>query len=206
MFDIQLRSLKDALVDPCCRYVPSFISPLHVTVTAFLCGLVCCISATKQEVGLSLAFWVLNRALDCLDGALARHRKSASDLGGFLDLLGDFIVYSLLPLAIANGYDDTNTTWRAVAVLETTFHVNNFILFYIAAVAEKWQSKSAKASKELTSVMMRPALIEGMESAILFTLMLLFPSTIRALSWTMATLVSIGIVQRTFRVVGALAA
>ena len=206
MFDIQLRSLKDALVDPCCRYVPSFISPLHVTVAAFLCGLVSCIFAIKQEVGLSLAFWALNRLLDCLDGALARHRKIASDLGGFLDLLGDFIVYSLLPIATASGYDDTIATWRGVAVLEATFHVNNFILFYVAAVAEKSQVKSAKESKELTSLMMRPALIEGLESAMIFTLMLAFPNSICTLSWTMAALVSVGIVQRTFWVIGALPA
>ncbi|KAL8724241.1 MAG: hypothetical protein Q9166_008058 [cf. Caloplaca sp. 2 TL-2023] len=165
-----------------------------------------CIFATKQEVGLSLAFWALNRLLDSLDGALARHRKIASDLGGFLDLLGDFIVYSLLPIATTKGYDDTSATWRAVAILEATFHVNNFILFYVAAVAEKSQAKSAKESKELTSLMMRPALIEGLESAMIFTLMLAFPTSICTLSWTMAVLVSVGIVQRTFWVVRALAA
>lgn len=203
MFDIQLRSLKDNIFDPCCRYVPHFISPLLITAAAFFTGLLSCYFATRQQKILSLTFWTFNRALDCLDGALARHRGVASDLGGFADLLGDFIVYSLLPLAVAHGSDDTNSTWRAVAVLEATFHVNNFILFYIAAVAEKRQAKDGKTS-ELTSVMMRPALIEGMESASLFTLMLALPSEVRILSWTMAGLVCIGIMQRTIWVAGAL--
>ncbi len=203
MFDIQLRSLKDNIFDPCCRYVPQCISPLLITAAAFFAGLLSCYYATGQQKTLSLTFWTFNRALDCLDGALARHRGVASDLGGFADLLGDFIVYSLLPLAVAHGSDDTNSTWRAVAVLEATFHVNNFILFYIAAVAEKRQAKDGKTS-ELTSVMMRPALIEGMESASLFTLMLALPSEVRILSWTMAGLVCIGIMQRTIWVAGAL--
>ena len=119
-------------------------------------------------------------------------------------MLGDFIVYSMLPIAIAHGSDDRNATWRAVAVLEATFHVNNFILFYVAAVGEKLRAKGAEESNELTSVMMRPAVIEGMESGLLFTLMLAFPESIKAWSWLMAGLVTIGIVQRTAWVVRAL--
>lgn len=205
MFDIQLRSFKDAFFDPCCQFIPSFISPLHITIAAFLSGLLSCLFATQQRIALSLAFWVLNRALDCLDGALARYRKTASDLGGFLDLLGDYTIYSLLPIAVAHGNVSSSATWKAVAVLESTFHVNNFILFYVAAVAEKLRAKSAEASKELTSVMMRPALMEGVESAVIFTLMLASPTSICAWSWTMAALVGVGILQRTFWVIGALA-
>ena len=186
MFDIQLRSLKDGLFDPACAHIPGFISPTQVTIAAFFSGLLSGYFATKQQVTLSLVFWFLNRTLDCLDGALARYR------------------YSILPMTIAHGSDGTSTTWRAVAVLEATFHVNNFILFYIAAVAEKLQAKGGKSLTELTSVMMRPALIEGMESALLFTIMLAFPSGIQAISWTMASLVCIGIAQRTFWIIDAL--
>lgn len=214
MFDITLRPLKDGLFDPCCRYVPTFVTPLHVTGLAFLSGLLSCyfISVTHTNSTISLLFWALNRSLDCLDGALARHRATASDLGGFLDLLGDFIIYSLLPIAIALGFtsDDGSSIWRAIAVLESTFHVNNFILFYIAAVAQKISREGKEhiaektKKKELTSVMMRPALIEGMESGLIFTAMLAFPSALRFLSWTMAGLVGVGIIQRTIWALGAL--
>ena len=204
MFDVQLRSLKDGIFDPACAHIPGFISPTQVTIAAFFYGLLSCYFATKRQVTLSLTFWFLNRTLDCLDGALARYRKVASDLGGFLDLLGDFIVYSILPMAVAHGFDNSSAVWRAVAVLEATFHVNNFILFYIAAVAEKSRAKDGKASSELTSLMMRPALVEGVESALFFTTMLAFPTAIEILSWTMAGLVCLGIGQRTVWIVGAL--
>lgn len=219
MFDINLRPLKDALFDPCCKYVPAYVSPHHITLLAFFAGLLSLYSAasTPHISVLALSFWILNRLLDCLDGALARYRGTASDLGGFLDLLGDFIIYSALPIAIAHGYSSEQTsaevgqTWRAVAVLEATFHVNNFILFYLAATAEK-QSNSGQAvgvrkskSKEVTSVMMKPALIEGMESGTIFTAMLAFPSQLGSLSWIMATLVTVGIMQRTTWAIRALA-
>ena len=211
MLDITLRPLKDGLFDPCCQYVPASVSPHHITLLAFLAGLLSVYSAASipHFSILALFFWALNRLFDCLDGALARYRGTASDLGGFLDLLGDFIIYSILPIGIAHGYSSEQTpaeagqTWRAVAILEATFHVNNFILFYLAAIAEK-QSKGGQGdnarkskSKEVTSVMMKPALIEGMESGAIFTAMLAFPSQLGSLSWITATLVTVGIIQRT---------
>ena len=214
MFDITLRPLKDGLFNPCCKYIPAFVKPIHITGLALIFGLISCslIAATHANNTLALLFWALNRSFDCLDGALARYRRTASDLGGFLDLLSDFIVYSLLPIAIAYGAgtEADSSVWISIAVLEATFHVNNFILFYVAAVAEK-TSKAAEGGsdgghreKELTSVMMRPALVEGLESGLFFTAMIAYPSAIQVLSLTMAVLVVIGILQRTLWVVKAL--
>ena len=211
MFDIALRPLKDGLFDPCCKYVPVFVTPLHITALAFVFGLLSCyfVSVTHANHTISLLFWALNRSFDCLDGALARHRGVASDLGGFLDLLSDFIIYSVLPISIANGSspEASSSTWISVAVLEASFHINNFILFYVAAIAEKTSQLEGRGDvskgkkKELTSVMMRPAFIEGMESGLIFTAMLAYPRAIHALSWTMAVLVAVGIVQRTVFVI-----
>ena len=203
MFDIRLRATKDAMFEPCCDFVPSFVTPLDITAAAFLTGLLSCICASQDHVVLSLTFWLLNRALDCLDGAVARRRSMASDLGGFLDLLGDFIIYSLIPIAIAT-ITENHTTWSAVAILEAAFHINNFVLFYIAAIVEKRESKGDRKVKELTSLAMKPALIEGLESGILFTLMLGFPQLLGLWSWIMAALVAVGTVQRVSWIVPAL--
>ena len=201
MFDIRLRSLKDGIFEPFCPHIPNIITPFQVTAAALVAGLLSCYFASRNFIRTSLSFWFLNRALDCLDGALARHRESASDLGGFLDLLGDFVVYSLLPIAITSGQVGDSSQWQAVAVLEATFHLNNFVLFYIAAIAEKKASAGGNRSKELTSLMMKPALIEGMESALFFTAMLAYPEYIRVWSYSMAGLVLIGTAQRVVWVV-----
>jgi len=118
-------------------------------------------------------------------------------MGGFLDLLGDFIIYSLIPMSCVAGQDQT-TPWIAVAALEATFHVNNFVLFYAVAVLEKRKNTTddGKHVKELISVAVKPALIEDFESGILFTIMLAFPQWIESLSWLMAVFIVVGIFQR----------
>jgi phosphatidylglycerophosphate synthase len=199
MLDIQLRPLKDRIFDTITPLIPQSITPLHVTLVAFLCGTQACYYAANDRCAPSITFWIFNRALDCLDGALARHRHQASDLGGFLDLLGDFIVYSAIPIACAlPSQESGRSLWLPIAALEASFHVNNFVLFYVAAIIEKRTvTGQQKKSNELTSLAMKPALIEGTESAVFFTAMLAFPQYLAQLSWCMFILVTIGIAQRT---------
>jgi phosphatidylglycerophosphate synthase len=206
MFDIRLRGWKDRAVDPLSRILPSFVTPGHITSAAFVCGLVSCLLAatpppppshlSRGRLALALAFWLANRFLDCLDGSLARTRGCATQLGGFWDLLSDFIVFSLLPIAVARGQAELiSVDWTALALLEASFHVNNFVLFYLAAVA------AAKQDAELTSVTMKPALVEGFESGLLFTAMLIWPARINTWSWLMATAVVFGTAQRIWALV-----
>lgn len=198
MFDIALRQWKDLMVDPVTQCIPRWISPMHITAAAFLAGIYACFMSTAPSSSmLAIGFWAVNRFLDCVDGSLARHRKVASELGGFLDLLSDFIVYSILPIAIAYGQDDVphQVDWVTIALLEATFHVNNFILFYSAAVAAQ------KNDLELTSVTMRPALVEGFESGLLFTIMLVWPQHINVWARIMGVGVAIGILQRSLAVI-----
>jgi phosphatidylglycerophosphate synthase len=205
MFDIALRSYKDLLFDPVSRSVPAAVTPIRITAIAFICGLSCCALASAGFRYLSLFFWLLNRSLDCLDGAVARHRRQQSDLGGFLDLLCDFIVYALIPIccSCAHAYG-ASTSWQAtelllVALLEASFFINNFILFYIAALIEKGQREGLeRQTNEVTSLAMRPALIEGFESGVFFTVMLAVPTMVGPFAALMFIGVTVGIAQRTW--------
>ena len=222
MFDIALRPLKDGIFDNVTNLVPTSVSPTQVTVAAFLSGVACCIAAARASPTLAVSLWIFNRSLDCLDGAVARKRQQSSDLGGFLDLLGDFIVYSAIPICCTIGHNTVTSTpdwtsiqrqWLAVAVVESTFHINNFILFFLAALMEKEKAKSAgqgqpgsesTKTKELTSLSMKPALVEGFESGLAFTLMLAIPAWTEALCWVLSAGVIVGIVQRTQNAIFAL--
>ena len=200
MYDITLRQLKDRHAKSICLLLPYWITPNIITFIAFISGLLACLAAALTARAPTsnpwpLIFWLSNRALDGLDGSLARERRLATELGGFLDLLGDFVIYSLLPIAVAHGVDAdvyrlSAVDWRAVAMVEASFHINNFVLFYIAAVAAK------RGRKELTSVTMRPALIEGFESGMIFTAMLVWPGYITLLCWGMSAAVAVSVVQR----------
>ena len=205
MLDIPLRPLKDSLFNPLSRSIPSTITPTHITLTALLCGLISCIFASTGSTIPSLTFWLLNRALDCLDGAVARHRNKASDLGGFLDLLCDFVVYAFIPISVVTGnvVTDVSTSERSkwefaiVAALEASFYLNNFVLFYIAALIEKKNAAGLKREKEeVTSLAMRPALVEGFESGVFFTVMLGWPAGVGWVAGVMFVGVVFGTAQR----------
>ena len=207
MLDVRLRPLKDEILLPVLPLIPSKTHPLHVTLVAFLAGLGSCYLASISSPLPAALFFLLNRFLDCLDGAVARHRSLQSDLGGFLDLLGDFVVYSLIPVSVASssaaspsskdGKDgkDGRNVWVSVAVLEAAFYLNNFVLFYAAAAMEKLKRRG-RDEKQVTSMAMRPALVEGVESGFLFVTMLSFPSLVDVISWGMSLAVMIGTVQR----------
>jgi phosphatidylglycerophosphate synthase len=191
MLDIALRRWKDRLFDPVARLLSALVTPGHITLVAFVCGLLSCVAATNPIYKpTSVYLWLANRFLDRLDGSLARSRNTTTDLGGFLDLLSDFIVYSLPPIAMCLGQDFSSVDWTALALLEASFYVNNFVLFYSAAVAAN------RKDTELTSVTMRPALIEGFESGLVFSTMLIWPEHIDFWMWGMSLGVAIGICQR----------
>ena len=219
MFDITLRPLKDRCFDPLCSLIPLSISPLQITAAAFITGTLSCAAAALDSPLYAFSFWVLNRCLDCLDGAVARQRGVESDVGGFLDLLSDFIIYSAIPICCScssqRSWDESNIQrrWLAVAVVEASFHVNNFVLFFVAALAEKRKAVASrskdetpfgKSTKELTTLTMRPALVEGAESGVVFSVMLAVPSLTEYLCWMLAAGVAFGTLQRVTWVMHAL--
>lgn len=195
MFDLALRHTKETLARPICVLIPSFMTPDALTIVAFACGLGSCLvqtfSTTKARVPAAIGLWLLNRLLDSLDGSLARSRGVASELGGFIDLLCDFIIYSFLPISIAFQQRDnlSHFDWLAIAVLEASFHINNFVLLYAAAAGKP-------KADEMTSVAMYPALVEGFESGLMFSAMLMWPEWVGYGSWIMSLAVGFGIVQR----------
>ncbi|RMJ28458.1 hypothetical protein PHISP_00673 [Aspergillus sp. HF37] len=201
MFDLALRQTKEQGLQSICPIIPAFVQPTHITLVAFLFGLLSCISAAFSHYTLALPAWLLNRVLDGLDGSVARNRNNPTEVGGFVDLLCDFVIYSLLPISVGYGEDRCRAAvdWHAIACLEASFHLNNSVLLYVAAVEGK--RRGHETHDELTSLAMRPALVEGLESGVLFTLMLAYPGYFETVAWGMAGAVSVGILQRVWYVV-----
>ena len=217
MFDLRLRPIKDQLFHPLSRVIPRRVSPNAITAVGFGCGLAACAFAGTGHVSLSVVFWLLNRALDCLDGSFARISGQQSDWGGFLDLLADFIVYSLIPICCVRcRRSDGGAPYGqclVVMLLEASFHINNFVLFFHGAVVEKAKARVLAnqreahhkttsglhhAAEELTTIAMQPALIEGFEAGIFFTLMLMFRDYLFSLSLLMLLGVTAGTTQRAY--------
>ncbi|MEO6629025.1 MAG: CDP-alcohol phosphatidyltransferase family protein, partial [Aquihabitans sp.] len=142
----------------------------------------------------AVAAWLIGRLLDGLDGPVARHRRAASDFGGYLDMVADTIGYAAVPIGVALGVDERRA-WIAVAVLLGAFFINTISWSYLSAVLEK-EGAGAAATGEMTTITMPPALVEGTETIVLFSLFIAFPQWSAGLFAAMAGLVSVNIGQR----------
>ena len=111
----------------------------------------------------------------------------------------DFTCYGLIPLGVTAAYPDYYC-WIALVYLEVTFFVNAAGLFFLSALIEKNTAAAKvyaeKNKKELTTLKMPPALIEGTESLILFGAIILWPELQLYFYCTFALGVTITVVQR----------
>ncbi len=193
MFDHLLRGFKDQLLAPVAHLL-RWVPPNLISVVALAFGLGAAAAAASAAWGIGLALWIANRIADGLDGTVARVAERQTDFGGYLDILLDFVVYAAIPVGFAfSGIDRPVLLW-AVA-LEGAFFVNACSWMYLSAVLEK-RASGARATGELTTVTMPPALVAGFETVVFYALFFLFPEKLALLFGLMTTLVGINIVQR----------
>jgi phosphatidylglycerophosphate synthase len=193
MFDHLLRGLKDRLLAPLAMLFRG-VAPNILTLTAFVVGIAAALAAWQAAWMPGLLLWITNRIIDGLDGTVARLADRQSDFGGYLDILLDFIVYATIPVAFAiQSADRSVLVWAAV--LEAAFFVNACSWMYLSAVLEK-RASGARATGELTTVTMPPALVAGFETVLFFSLFYLLPARLPLLFGVMSALVGLNIVQR----------
>ncbi|GIW02050.1 MAG: hypothetical protein KatS3mg058_3453 [Roseiflexus sp.] len=192
--DKVLRESKDALFAALVRGPVCHIHPTVVTVLAAVAGLGAAVAAWQSAYWLAVGLWLVNRILDGLDGAIARSAGKQSDLGAYLDIVLDFVVYAAIPLGLALAHGEP-AALVALALLLASFYINGAGWMYLAAVLEK-RNAGAVARGEPTSVTMPPGLIEGTETIAFYTLFLLFPDALVILFGVMAVLTLITAGQR----------
>ena len=190
MTDAYLRRPKEALLGPVARRTP--VHPTAITLVALVPGIGAALAAADGRSVLAVSLWLLNRLLDGLDGAVARQRDRQSDLGAYLDILSDFLVYAALPIGLA-AKTGTQDAWIAAAVLLASFYVNTISWAYLAALIER---RDLPREGEYTAVAMPGGLIEGAETVVVYSLMLAVPAWSTALFWAMAAAVAITVGQR----------
>ena len=194
MLDLRLRPIKERLLDKIAGRLASIVGPGILTLLSLAITVGAGFAAAAGLTVIALGGWLVGRLLDGLDGPVARRRGQASDLGGYYDILADTVGYVAVPLGVAFG-TDSRCGWIAVAVLLGVFWVNGMSWAYLAAILEK-HGAGAAATGEITSVTMRPALIEGTETIVIFSVFIVLP---HLAPWTfsaMAALVAVNVVQR----------
>lgn len=164
------------------------IGPLGVTAAGLLVGIGCCVAAALQAWPLALALWLANRTLDGLDGPLARLR-GATDLGGMLDFLADFVVYAGFPLAVAIAIPDSRV---AASALLASYLLNNVALLSFSSLIER----RGLALGDERSLRFTTGLTEGTETIACYALVCLVPEHAGSIFWVFTGLVLITVSQR----------
>jgi phosphatidylglycerophosphate synthase len=191
VFDTWLRALKDRLLAPIVARIGVRISPMATTAAALVVGLGSAASAWRREYMLALLLWLANRALDGLDGALARSSAQESELGGYMDLVLDFVIYAAVPLAMVIS-QPSPAAWTAAAVLFAGFYINAASWMYLAAIL----ARRHVAGDRPLGVTIPPGLVGGAETVVFYALFFVLPERLVVLMWILAVLVGATIVQR----------
>ncbi len=194
MFDQRLRVVKEAVLGPVTRPVARFVRPLVLSIAGVMLCVGAALAAWRGLLVPSVGLWLAGRLLDGLDGAVARQRGVASDLGAYVDTFLDTIGYAAVPLGVAASQHRA-AVWAAAAVLLASFYLNTVSWMYLSALLEK-RAQGASATGEMTSVTMPRGLVEGAETIVLFTWFLLRPTAAVPLFFAMSVAVLIGAGQR----------
>ena len=113
MWDDALRGMKEIILTPIARWLLSFITPNQMTILGLVLGLASAWCFVLHLPFAGIILWGLNRVADGLDGTLARVTNTQSDLGGFLDIVCDLVVYASIPVGLTFSQCRLQWTGRA---------------------------------------------------------------------------------------------
>lgn len=152
------------------RAVALGVSANTVTALAFASGMAAAALVAAQLYWVALGALLLSRFLDGLDGAIARQTK-LTDLGGYLDITLDFIVYASVVFAFALADPARNAL--AAAFLTTSFMAPAAtFLAYAVFAAKRGITTEIRGAKSLYYL---GGLTEGTETILTLCLMCAFP-------------------------------
>lgn len=169
----------------------------HVTYAGIALGIAAA-GATAVEAYLSgMLLFFANRVLDGLDGAVARHSK-LTDFGGYLDIVGDFIIYALFVFGFALARPEQNAVPAAFLILSFVGTGSSFLAYAIFAEKRKITT-DIRGRKSLYYL---GGLTEGSETIAAFALMCLFPGSFGLIAWIFGGLCWITTVTRAVAAAG----
>lgn len=190
MLDPLMRKLIDPPLNMAARLWPASISANMITFGGGVFGVGCFLAIAGGQFTLALILLLLNRLADGLDGAVAR-RNTPTDLGAYLDIVADFLLWSLLPLAFII-YRPDNAI--AAAVLLSSFAMSMVVFLAYAILAEKRGEASEAQGRK--SFFYLAGLVEGTETIGFFALVLTWPTYFPTAAYVFALFVYVSVIDR----------
>lgn len=191
MFDVALRQMVDPALQSIARAAAKTgISANALTIMGAFIGVGAGLCISQGNFAAALLLILLNRILDGLDGAIARI-NGATELGGYLDTLADFLFYIIVPVAFAIWAAD-NQLPALLLVASFTLTAVSFLGF-AAIAARRGDDMGAYGPK---AFIYTTGLMEGGETIAFFILFCLFPAYFPTLAIIFASLCILTVLQR----------
>ena len=182
MLDGWVRTRIDPLLDRAARPVAAAgISANAVTLAGCAVGLAAAAAIAAQWYLAGLVLILVSRVGDGLDGAVAKV-AGKTDLGGYLDIVLDFLFYGAIPIGFVLADPPANAT--AGAVLLLSFYVNGASFLAYAAIAEK--RKLATTVRGPKSLFFTTGLAEATETIVVFCAFCLAPHWFAGIAYAFA--------------------
>jgi len=184
VFDSRLRPLIDPPLERAARRLDRLGVPADgLTIAGLVVGLLAAAAIVIGQFAAALVLVALNRLADGLDGPLAR-RQGPTAIGGYYDIVFDFLFYGAVPLAFA--FHDPAANALAAAVLLAGFYANGAtFLAFSAFAARAGRTTEAQGRK---AIYYFAGITEGAETIAAFLAMCLFPAAFAAIAYVFGAL------------------
>lgn len=150
-----------------------------------------------------MGLWLFSRAMNGLDGPLARRRKAnvpgttekspGSEAGGFLDITADFAVYGATVVGVAIGataqYD---ADWLPFLLVLLAYYVNGTAFLAFSSIAER----TGRQHQDGRSLSFLGGLAEGTETIAVHSLWLIIPTHAGVIAFVWTAVVGLSAAQR----------
>ena len=175
MFDRQIQNFTQKPLVAIAKIFLKLIKPNHMTILGFIFGLVMCFLVFFQFYLSALILLILNRLCDGLDGAMAR-LTIPTPLGGYLDIVFDFTIYSGFVLA----FGLSNSNYTIISMILLFLYIGTGTTFLAKAALQSQLNKfpeSSELNNDLPkSFYYASGIIEGTETIVYMVLCLLLPN------------------------------
>jgi phosphatidylglycerophosphate synthase len=200
MFDARVRrALAPTLDRAGAALADAGVPPLALTGAGFAAGAGACVAVGTHAWTVALVLWLANRALDGLDGPVAR-RRGATELGGFLDIVADFAVYAGFVVAVAVALPDARV---ACVALLCAYYVSGTAFLALSSLLERRGvgideviDRTVGRYYDGRSLRFVGGLAEGTETVVVYVLFCLLPHHATVLAWAFTAAVAITAAQR----------
>ncbi len=191
MFDARLRPLIDPPLNRLgAGLARAGLSANALTLSGLALGIAGAGAIVLGEMWLGLVLVLANRLFDGLDGAVARARGPTA-LGGYLDIVSDFVLYVSVPLAF--GLSSPVNTLPALVLVASFVLTGVSFLAFAAIAAQREISTEAHGRK---AFYYSTGIAEGGETIVAFVMMCIWPQWFGIIAYVFAGLCALTVIQR----------